>query len=285
LACPTDADQDTQRERWDRTSVGWDAWFDTIDTASKPVSDRLVDMAGIGPGDRVLDIATGIGEPALTAANRVGPRGHVVGIDISTSMVAGARRRAAKIDANNVSFRACAAEDLDGPSASFDAVLCRWGLMFMADIDGALRRMNRLLRDGGRLAAAAWAEPWQVPTLGIERRVLAPYFDDGYFAHGLDHLNAFRFADSGLLERVLSAADFRDVICEPVTVVYEFSSVDAYIQFRKAVSSTAAALANRYPEQTVETAWQTVAEATSPYSDGEGRIRMENTALCAVGHR
>jgi hypothetical protein len=94
-----------------------------------------------------------------------------------------------------------------------------------------------------------------------------------------------RFAEPGLFEKVMSAAGFRDVTCESVTVVYEFPSAEAYIRFRKAVSSTAAAVADRYREREVEAAWQAVADAASVYADGEGRIRTENIALCAVGSR
>ncbi len=285
LACPTNNDQGVRRDSWDASAVGWDAWFETIDAAAKPVSERLIHMTAIAPGDRVLDIATGTGEPALTAAQRVMPGGQVIGIDISAAMIAGAKRRAAKMGVTNVDFRTCAAEDLDEPTRSFDAVLCRWGLMFVPDIAGTLRRMNRLLRSGGRLAAAAWAEPSQVPALGIERRVLASYFEDDYFAHGLEHLNAFRFAAPGLLEQVIFAGGFRDVVCEPVTVVYEFPSVEAYVQFRREVSSTSSALAERHPGEVVEAAWQAVADAAAVHSDGEGRISMKNIALCAVGSR
>ena len=281
----TNDDQDERRKGWDASASGWDAWFDTIDQAAKPVSDRMVELAGIGPGDRVLDVATGTGEPAVTAARRVGLDGYVIATDISPSMIAGAERRAAKLGVANIGFRTVAAEDLDDPPASFDAALCRWGLMFMPDIDGALRRIRSLIRDGGRLVAAAWAEPSEVPTLGIERGVLAPYFDDGHFAHGIDRLNAFRFAAPGLLETLIADAGFRDVSCERVAVVYEFPSAETYTRFRREVASTGAALAERHPDEVVKAAWRAVAGAAGPHADAEGRIRMENIALCAVGSR
>ena len=281
----TNHDLDERRKGWDTTAGAWDAWFDTIEKATKPVSERMVELAGIGPGDRVLDVATGTGEPAVTAARRVAPDGHVVATDISASMIAGAERRAAKLGIANITFRTAAAEHLDDPPASFDAALCRWGLMFMPDIDGALRHIRGLIRDGGRFAAAAWAEPSEVPTLGIERGVLAPYFDDGHFAHGIDHLGAFRFAAPGLLEEVMKAAGLRDVTCERVTTVYEFPSAETYVRFRREISSSGAALAGRHPEDVVKSAWDAVAEAAGAYADAEGRIRMENIALCAVGSR
>ncbi len=281
----TTDDPTARHKDWEASAGAWDAWFDTIERATKPVSERMVERAGIGPGDRVLDVATGTGEPAVTAARRVAPDGQVVATDISPSMIAGAERRAKTLGVANITFRTVAAEHLDDPPESFDAALCRWGLMFMPDIDGALRHMRGPIRDGGRFAAAAWAEPSEVPTLGIERGVLAPYFDDGHFAHGIDRLNAFRFAAPGLLETVMSDAGFRDVSSERVTVVYEFPSAETYTRFRREVSSTGAALAKRHPEDVVKAAWDAVAEATGAYADAEGRIRMENIALCAVGSR
>ena len=281
----TEVDTTTRRKDWERSATAWDAWFDVIEPATQPVSQRMVEMAGIGPGDRVLDVATGTGEPAVTAARRIAPDGHVVATDISPSMIAGAERRAENLGVANITFRAVAAEALDEPPASFDAALCRWGLMFMPDIDGALRHMKDLIRDGGRFVAAAWAEPSDVPALSIDRRVLVPYFDAGHFAHGIDYLNAFRFATPGLLEEVLAAAGFGDVACERVTVVYEFPSAADFVRFRREVSRIGADMAERHPAVVVEAAWDAVAEAARAYADTEGRIRMENAALCAVGSR
>lgn len=278
-------DRQGRRQSWDAYATGWDAWFDTIERAARPVSERMVELAGIGPGDRVLDVATGTGEPAVTAARRVGRGGHVTATDVSAAMIAGAERRAARLGIANITFRTVAAEALTDPPASYDAVLCRWGLMFMRDYDATLRLVRELLREGGVFVAAAWAEPSEVPALAIEREVLAPYFDAGHFDHGLEHLNAFRFAEPGCLEAVVAAAGFSDVACEKVTVVYEFASAQTYARFRREVSATGAALAERHAEDVVDAAWQLVAEAAGRHADEAGRVRMHNAAFCVSGRR
>lgn len=276
-------DRDARRREWDRSAPGWEAWFDTIERASRPVSDRLVDMAAVSPGDRILDIATGAGEPAITAARRVLPDGHVLATDISPSMIAAAQRRAAGLGITNATFRVQSLEELEAPSQSFDAVLCRWGLMFVPELDDALRRIRRVIHPGGRFAASAWADCTEVPVLSIEHDVLGQYFEDGHFAYGLDRLNAFRLSAPGLLESVMSTVGFGEVACERVCVVYEFPSADEYIRFRREVSSTADALAKRHPKPVVEAAWRALANAVAIRADPSGRIRMENTALCVVG--
>ena len=87
-------DADEQRSQWDRVAAGWQTWWRTIEDAAQPVSRRMLALAAVAPGQRVLDIATGIGEPALLAARRVGPQGRVVATDIAPAMLEIARERA-----------------------------------------------------------------------------------------------------------------------------------------------------------------------------------------------
>src|SRR2546426_2819785 len=84
-----------QRNQWNKAATGWKKWVDEMTATTQPVSDRLVELAGIGPGSRVLDVAAGYGEPALTAARQAGPDGHGVATDISAEMLALRRQPAA----------------------------------------------------------------------------------------------------------------------------------------------------------------------------------------------
>ena len=115
------------RSSWDAAAAGWEKWWPLFERAAQKVSNRLVELAGIEPGDRVLDIATGTGEPAITAARAVGPNGRVIGVDHSPGMLAVARRRASALGLTNVEYREGDAASLGEPAGSFDAVLCRWG--------------------------------------------------------------------------------------------------------------------------------------------------------------
>src|SRR5579863_3276302 len=145
-----------QKAAWDDSAEGWKRWWPTFERAAQAVNDRLVELAGVRAGGRVLDIATGSGEPALTAARAVGKSGHVVAVDMSAGMLALARERIDSAGLKNVELVESDAESLPLGDHSFDAVLCRWGLMFMPDLDGLLRRLHRALKQDGRIAAAVW---------------------------------------------------------------------------------------------------------------------------------
>ncbi|HTT09636.1 MAG TPA: class I SAM-dependent methyltransferase [Burkholderiaceae bacterium] len=119
---------------------------------------RLMQCASVVPGQRVLDIACGTGLIALRAAEAVGPDGAVVGVDLSSRMVDGARRRARARNLSNATFQRMDAERLDLADASFDVAACALGLMFMPDPARALHEMRRVLRPGGRIALAVWGE-------------------------------------------------------------------------------------------------------------------------------
>src|SRR5262252_6782045 len=102
-----------QRQEWDTVAAGWRAWWPTFERSMQVLNDHLIALAHIEPGQRVLDIATGIGEPAVTAARRVGPSGQVVAIDQSPSMLAIARERIAALGLQNIQFLELDAEQLD----------------------------------------------------------------------------------------------------------------------------------------------------------------------------
>src|SRR3954462_8961237 len=113
--------REAQHRNWDSAAVGWMEWSEFNDRADRHISERLVELAGVGSGSRVLDVAAGLGEPALTAARKVGPDGSVVATDISPAMLAHARERAAAAGVANIEFTECEASKLDLPAASFDA--------------------------------------------------------------------------------------------------------------------------------------------------------------------
>ena len=154
----------------------WRRYDDMEVRLTAPLSHRMLELARLGPGDRVLDLATGRGEPAISAAVRVGPSGAVLGIDLSASMLAMARARADRAGLQNLDLRvgnACALEGV--PSSSFDVVFVRWGLQYMDAPQSALAGAQRALVPGGRLVAAVWCEPERVSYFSFPRRVLERY--------------------------------------------------------------------------------------------------------------
>lgn len=158
-----------QKAAWNDTAEGWKRWWPTFERAAQIVNDRLVELAGVRAGSRVLDIATGSGEPALTAARAVGQSGRVVAVDMSPEMLAIARERIDAAGLRNVELVESDAEALKLDANSFDAALCRWGLMFMPDLDGLVRGLHRALKPDGRFATAVWSVADKVPMCGLAR--------------------------------------------------------------------------------------------------------------------
>src|SRR5437764_15248642 len=107
--------REAQHRHWDSAAVGWKEWSAFNDRADAHISARLVELAGVRSGSRVLDVAAGYGEPALTAARKAGPEGRVVATDISAEMLAFGRERAAAAGVDIVEFVQADASSLDFP--------------------------------------------------------------------------------------------------------------------------------------------------------------------------
>ena len=115
--------KESQRQSWNGVANGWQKWWIAFEHDAKKVNQRLVELAGIKEEYRILDIATGIGEPAITAAKKVGAKGYVLGIDISAKMLSIAKQRANSLGLENIiEFKEADAETIDLPASSFNAV-------------------------------------------------------------------------------------------------------------------------------------------------------------------
>ena len=128
-----------QRREWGVSADGWKRHWNIWEQAAQHLNERLVDLARIRPGHRVLDVATGLGEPAFTAARRVGPNGSVVATDLSPAMLALAQAEAVRLGLHNVEFQEMDAEEPDLPAQSFDAALRRCSLSMDFDVPAQSR--------------------------------------------------------------------------------------------------------------------------------------------------
>jgi SAM-dependent methyltransferase len=138
---------------------GWARWEPTMAAFMEPATETMLTMAGVGPGAQVLDLACGAGSQTLRAARRVGVHGRVVANDIAESMLKHVRENARASGLANITTVAAAAEDLDVAAGSFDAVICRLGLMLFVEPVRALGAVRRALRPGGKVAAVVFTTP------------------------------------------------------------------------------------------------------------------------------
>jgi SAM-dependent methyltransferase len=189
---------------WRETAKYWIRHSNTIREMFAPVTEALIEDAGIGEGQSVLDIAGGAGEPALTIAARVGANGSVTCTDAIAEMVDAARVEATNRGITNVQFRQCTADSLPFADESFDVVVSRLGAMFFPDPLAACKEILRVTKRGGAIAFVVWDKNELNPFCHlvsdvVSRHVPAPPADP-------DAPNAFRFAELGKLASILTAS-------------------------------------------------------------------------------
>jgi ubiquinone/menaquinone biosynthesis C-methylase UbiE len=151
---------------WSSVAPGWEEHAAFVDARAGAITERLLQLARLAPGDRVLELACGAGGLGLAAAERVAPNGEVVLSDVAPEMTAIARRRADALGVD-VRTRVLDLEAIDEPNDSYDAVLCREGLMLVPDPARAVGEITRVLRPGGRIALAVWGPRARNPWLGV----------------------------------------------------------------------------------------------------------------------
>jgi SAM-dependent methyltransferase len=275
--------KDDQRRDWDAAAAGWRKWWAIFERSAQHVSDRLVDLAAVGPGARVLDIATGNGEPAVTAARRAGARGHVIATDQSGGMLAIARERASALGVTNIDFKQSDAESLTIDDRGFDAVLCRWGLMFMPDVASALRGLHERLVPGGRIATAVWSIGDKVPMITIGADVVRKMA--GLPPPPPGALEPTRLADPSILTGALEQAGYKEIAVERLSVTFEMDSPAAFTQFREDVSAPFRALLARQTAEMRQRILTAVTEAAGAYAGSDGKVRTTNETILFAARR
>lgn len=272
-----------QREQWSNAAQGWRRRWAAFEQGAQALSDRMMALAHVAPGQRVLDVATGIGEPAMTAARQVGPNGSVVAIDQAPQMLAVARERMQASEIHTVEFVEGDAEAVALPLASFDAIVCRWGLMFFHDPVGTLARFRGNLVPGGWLAAAVWGPAERVPLISLPFSVFSremgqpPALPAGP--------GPFALSEPARLEQVLRDAGFAHVRSEVFTVTFEFASVEEFQGYLADVSAPVRMILAKASPEYQDEFWQKLAAAAAPFTDASGTARLSNDCLIAAGQR
>jgi ubiquinone/menaquinone biosynthesis C-methylase UbiE len=277
-------DPDDQRaemaERWQRAAAGWGRRAARVREWGMPVSAWMIDHLELQPGQRVLELAAGPGDTGFLAAELVAPSGSVISSDSSPAMLDVARARASELGIANVEFEQLELEWIDLPTASVDAVLCRWGVMLIVDPAAALREMRRVLRPRGRAAVAVWAGPDENPWATIPTRALVE----------LGHAeppdpNApgmFALAADGRLTTLLEEAGFVEVVVESVALERVSAGLDEYMSETLDLSAPFAEAYERLDAAGQAAVEQKIAELAKPYAGADSGLRMPGRSLVAA---
>ena len=269
------------RERWEAAAKGWGEHREEMQRDAMEVSRWMLDAARLQPGHTVLELAAGVADTGLMAAELVAPDGTAIITDNAEAMLDVARARAEEVGATNVEIRAMEAEWIDLPTASVDAVLCRWGYMLLADPEAALRETRRVLKPGGRVALAAWAGPEDNPWIAllgqvlVERGVMEP--------EPPDRPGPLAFSRRpGQIEELLDAAGFDDVETDAIDFAFHAASLDEFWDQSMRRSGRFSGIVSRLEPAEHYRLRDAVDAAYVPYVRDDGSVEIPARALVAA---
>lgn len=258
-------DKSAMRMQWDAAAAGWNDHTPKIRAWLGSATDAMLGMADVAAGSRVLDVAAGTGDQTLAIAERVGPQGHVLATDLSPAVVALAEANAARAGFANVHARVADGEDLQVPAASFDAAVCRLGLMFFPDPLQGLREMHRALRPGGGACAMVFSTPERNPCVTILMSTALKHAGlpprDPYVAGGLLSLGR-----PGRIDELFKSAGFRDVATTAIDAPFRLPSVRDYLAFIRSSASPIQQILGRLDEAAAAAAWGEMEERLSVFA-------------------
>ena len=280
---PPQAVHDEERKHWAGVAKGWGKHSAWMAKTSAPVTERMLDLAQIGEGSNVLDVACGAGEPALSAALRVGKTGRVVAVDLSAEMLAQARQAAERRGLGNVEFRCTPGERVDELDGPFDAVTCRWGLMFIPEPATFLQKAHALLRAKKRVCLACWQKPERVPFTSLLKQLTGKYITLPELPE--DAPSMFRFADPDRLRSLLTRAGFARVELDSVRFDFiQVKTAQDYVAIMRDLSPSLRDALARLDPSKHRALFDDAKKAVEAYRVGD-EIRVGGTTWIAWGEK
>jgi SAM-dependent methyltransferase len=263
--------KETTRAQWQAAADAWHHYGPTLNAWLGPATERLLDLASVGAGQRVLDVAAGAGEQTLAIARRLGPGGSVLATDLAPAILEHAIAEARAAGYSNVAARAMDGENLELPDGSFDVVFSRVGLIYFPDQQRALREMRRVLVPGGRVAAIVYATPdrngfFSTPVSIARRRAnLGPPLPG--------QPGPFSLGEPGVLKAAFEQAGFDRVVVENVAAPLRLPDAAGFVRFARDSFGALHQMLSGLDQAARAAAWDEIASAMSAFErPGEGFV-------------
>jgi SAM-dependent methyltransferase len=264
-------------QTWSAVASGWAEHADFADARAAAVTDSMLELAALQPGDRVLELACGPGGVGLAAAQRIGPEGKVVISDVAAEMTEIAAARASALGLGNVSARQLDLESLDEPDGSYDVVLCREGIMLVQDPVRAAGEIRRVLRPRGRVVLSVWGARQRNPWLGVVFDSVSVQLGVPVPPPGVP--GPFSLDDPGRLTQVLSEAGLADVEVGELPTPYHADSFDEWWRRTAALAGPLAQMLEAVPEPAARALRARARDRISVYQTPTG---LEIPGVCLI---
>ena len=248
--------KNTTRDQWQTAAEAWYRWSPTLNQWLGNATDKMLEMAGISAGHRVLDVAAGAGEQSITTAKKVGATGYVLATDISPNILAFAQQMAKQAGLNNIETQVMDGENLTLPDATFDTVISRVGLIYFPDQQRALKEMLRVLKPGGKVAAIVYSTPdknkfFSVPVSIIRNRAKLPRPLPG-------QPGPFSLGAEGIIEKAFTQAGFINVKSVLVNSPLLLPAAKDCVQFEKESFGALHQMMSGLTEREKESVWEEI---------------------------
>ncbi|MGH2534568.1 MAG: class I SAM-dependent methyltransferase [Thermomicrobiales bacterium] len=260
----------TTHDQWQVAAEAWHRWTPAIQDWLGAATEVMFDLAGLGPGQHVLDVAAGAGEPSISAAKRVAPGGSVLATDISANILDYARKTARARGVDNLETRAMDGEHLELPDATFDAVISRVGLIYFPDQQQALREARRVLKPGGRVAAIVYTTPdknqfFSIPVGIIRRRAQLPPPLPG-------QPGPFSLGGEGALADAFARAAFTRIETRVVPSPVRMASAAECVRFERESFGALHQMLSGLPATEQAAAWDEITRDLSQFETASGFV-------------
>jgi SAM-dependent methyltransferase len=269
------------RSQWDQAAVGWNAHAANIRQWLGPATGAMLEMAGVRRGLRVLDVAAGAGDQTLDIAHRVGPEGFVLATDLSPAILALACANAQLAGLTQVQTQVADGEHLRVGPASFDAAVCRLGLMFFPDPLQGLREMHGALKQGARACTMVFSQPERNPCITILMSTALKHAGlpprDPFKPGGLLSLGK-----PGLMEDLFRAAGFSEVATTTIDAPFKLQSAKHYLEFIRSSASPVRQILDELDSAAAAAAWAEMAQRLALFDSANG-WEGPNELLLTVG--